>query len=429
MLLIEQLRTTPKEIKALPRAIKKMTLVIFIYFISWGLVIPFLPLFFHDLFGTYSATTLVSALLVIFSLVWIFPVGEFLDRYSQRRMVRFTLLLYLPIWLMLALIQYFWHAVLYQIYHSITSTLLWSSADTYNRTHSQKGKKSAAWGLYDVGKAMSLIVGAIIGGVILEYFLDIRTLFVTLPPLFVLAAFLVSRSIPRDRTKMNCKAKNALKSIEWRHLYIKEIKTFYRTPGLPKIWPYIFLVGFLLASQAVMIPLFADSLGASYLAIGLIFALFNLPILLEAPFSVLADNWSGRYLVVFGSIIAFLSLLGFGLSHNVLILLPLALLLGLSASMLVPTVSGAVGEKISTKKAGELNAVFVASQGIGGIIGMFTLGFMADIIGIQNIFFISAGVMLLSAISAWFFWEKQVMLSSDYDKSLESSAVTAQTGI
>lgn len=411
MFLLKQLRATPQEIKNLPKSVKQVTLVIFIYYISWGLIIPFLPLFFFDVLGSYSAVTFVSALVTLFALAWLFPIGKFLDNYSQRKILRLSLLLYLPIWPILAVIRVMWHAVLYQMYHSIISAMFWSSADTYNRSHAQRGKQSEAWGLYDVGKALSLIIGAVIGGLLLEHVMDIRTMLWVFPPIFVIGAYIVSERMPKDPLKMDLKATTAFKLIDWKGLYLRSVKDFYNVPGLFKIWPFIFLIGFLLYSQLIMIPLLAESAGASYLIIGLIFALFNVPMLLEAPFSVLADTWSSRRLITFGFTLAGVSLLSFGLNQDILVLLPLSLLLGLATAMLAPTISGAVGRKIEPKQVGELNSVFTFSQSLGGVVGLLILGPLADSIGIQNIFFITAAVMFFSAIWARAVWDRDVILT------------------
>lgn len=413
MSLIEHLKTTPEEIRNLPIAVKKVTLVIFIYYLSWCLVIPFLPLFFFDVLGSYTAVTFISALVTFFALFWVLPIGKFLDRYSQRKLLRLTLLLYLPIWPVLAFIRVLWHAILYQLYHSVVSAMLWSSADTYNRNHALPGKRSEAWGFYDIGKAMSLIIGALIGGALLEYILDIRLLFLLIPPFLIVGAFLTSKYLPEDPLRADIKVTEAIGSIKWKRLYFKGIKDFYLTPGLAKIWPFIFLIGFLIYSQMVMIPLFADSVGASFLTIGILFALFNLPMLMEAPFSVLADTWSSRRLIAMGSLLSAISLFGFGFSENIAVLFPLSLLLGLAIAMLIPTISGAVGNKIKSNQTGELNSVFIFSQGLGGIVGLFILGPLADIIGVQNIFFISASIMFLSAILAWMVWERRLTLQKN----------------
>ena len=408
MLFIEQLRKTPKELSSLPVAVKRMGLVIFIYHLSWGIVNPFMPLFFFEVFGTYGATTFIAALFTILGMLWLFPVGEFLDRFSQRKTFRFILLFYLPIWPYLAVLQTFLQAVIYQIYHSITATVLWSSAETYNRTHAERGRCSEAWGLHDICSTFSLAVGALVGGLMLQYFMDIRMLFVTFPPLLIIVAFVVSKYLPKDPNKVNIKARDAFRSMEWKQLYRRALRNFYFTPGLARIWPFIFFLGFMSASQVVMIPLMADSLGASYFIIGVMYALFSLPILFEAPFSVLADTWSAKRLIIIGSLLSVFSLLGFGISQEVFILVPLSLTLGLAVAMFVPSVSGAVGNSINSDNKGELNSVFMASQSLGGIVGLFTLGSLADIIGIQEVFFISAGVMLLSAILAIFIWKDRV---------------------
>jgi MFS family permease len=91
--LFKSIRTTPSEIRSLPRSVKMISAVMAVYYMAWGLLFPFLPIYFHDILGSYAAATLVSALLSVFSIIWIFPIGEFLDRFSQKKVIGLVLLL------------------------------------------------------------------------------------------------------------------------------------------------------------------------------------------------------------------------------------------------------------------------------------------------------------------------------------------------
>lgn len=399
--LIEQFRVIPREIKGLPKSIKRVSLLVFIYYLSWGVVNPFMPVFFHDVLGSYTKTTFIGAALFLFGLIWLFPIGELLNSISKKKIMKATLILYLPLWPFLAWAQFFWHFMIYQFYHSIIAMSFWSSAETYTRLNSPPSKKTESWGFFDVGAVFATLLGAVIGAVMLDRVMDIRTLFLTLPVLFTLIAIFYTRYIPENDDHQGIMSK--IKEVDWRGVYLQQIKDFLSFPDLKRLIFFIFAAGFLGRSLMYLLPLVSDSMGASFLHIGILMALFAVPVLLEVPFSVLADLWSKRLVVAIGFLISSATLLGIAFIDDPSSLLPLGLFLGLSLAMISPTISGAASDAMPRERTGGMNAVYSANFTIGGIIGLLVLGPLADALGIAITFIISAAFMLICSLLAMLF--------------------------
>lgn len=399
--LIEQFRVVPREIKGLPRSIKRISLLVFIYYLSWGVVNPFMPVFFHDVLGSYTKTTFIGAALFLFGLIWLFPIGELLNSISKKKVMKAALILYLPLWPFLAWAQVLWHFVLYQFYHSMVAMSFWSSAETYTRLNSPPNKKTESWGFFDVGAVFATLLGAIIGAIMLERFMDIRTLFLTLPVLFTLIAIFYTRYIPEDDGHQGFMSK--AKEINWKGVYLQQIKDFISVPDLKRLIFFIFAAGFLGRSLMYLLPLVSDSMGASFLHIGILMALFAVPVLLEVPFSVLADLWSKRLIIAIGFLISSVTLLGIAFIDNPSSLLPLGLFLGLSLAMISPTISGAASDVMPRERTGGMNAVYSANFTLGGIIGLLVLGPLADMLGMSITFIIGAAFMVTCSFLAMLF--------------------------
>ncbi len=402
---IHHIRGNPTGIRSLPSSVKLICAFIFVYSITWGMANPFIPLFLYDVLGSYTAVTIISASLFVFGAVWIFPMGELLDRFSAKKVIGLMVLLYLPLWPYLAFLQTFTQAIFYQIYHSFIGTTLWGSVDTYTRKNSPAHQRGFSMGVSDMSHAVGLIVGALLGGTLLLYVFDFRELFLIAPPLFVILSFCIILFIPPSESLRNSKLMDGLRSIEWKVLYRKEICDFWERPHLRRLWVFIFILGFLTISQITLLPLFANAIGANVLQVGLIYAAFMLPIVFEARSSVWADTLSAKYLVMTGSLIAALSLFSLALVEAPLFVFPLAFTIGIAIAMMQPAVSGVATADMPCKQTGELNAVYMASNGLGGVVGLVVMGPFADILGIHTVFFFASGMMFASAFLVKLLWK------------------------
>lgn len=384
----------------LPRSVRRISLIFFIYYISWGLLGPFLPVYFAGILGNYSLATAIVAFLYLFSIIWSIPLGDFSDIFSKRYLVRFFLILYLPMGFILAYISSFFHLILFRFYHSFSATGLWSSAESYIRVHSPDSRRAGAMGLFDLSYNLSVIFGAVLGGIIVFYF-GIKTLFF-LMPIFVLAAVFLSISLP-DHSGSH-KFVKSLKSLIRKRPFLHEFKYFLTIPGLMKISLLSFLFNFAVVGEGVILPFFSDSLGASPIQLGLIYALFSIPLLFEAPFAVLADSYDNKKMFIAGSLLSILFLLILFFAQDLTMLFLLSFFLGASLTIIVPVIEGNVTGLMAHHKVGELNGVYRSIVLIGMALGTFVVGPISDLWGVKYSFLMSAGIMFLFLVLALFLW-------------------------
>src|SRR3989338_9036347 len=118
----------PSEIKRLPKSVKFISFLIFVYYIGWGMATPFLPIYIKELLGSFTALGLVVALLPLFSIIFNLSVGSFIDRISKRKIITLALFFYLPLSYIFLSLKILSHFIIFSMYNAFISTLLWLSS-------------------------------------------------------------------------------------------------------------------------------------------------------------------------------------------------------------------------------------------------------------------------------------------------------------
>jgi len=146
----------PGELAKLPKSVKIISLVVFIYYLGWGIAEPFLPIYFKQIFENYTSVGFVTGLLYILSLLWTLPIGDLTDKISKKKFIGLILFLYAPIGPLLLVLKNFFDFVLFRVYHSFLASSLWTCSEAYVREHSPKNKTAEAIGLFDTSSNISL---------------------------------------------------------------------------------------------------------------------------------------------------------------------------------------------------------------------------------------------------------------------------------
>lgn len=386
----------------MPRSIRRVSLVMFLYFLSWSLVEPFLPVYFKQLFGTFTAVSLVTALLYVFSIFWAIPYGKLIDDVSNKKLVSLILLLYLPMGPLLAILRTVGHFVYYRIFHAFLATGLWTTTEAYIRRNSPKEESAEAIGFFDSTVGFSILSGSILGGLIANKF-GIVPLFYFMP-VFVLFAFIASFFLPdlRKNFGLISEVKHAFSG----SFFVREIKEFFTHPGIAPLAFIEFILAIAMSIPIILLPLFSDSLGASFMQIGLIFALFNLPTLLEAPFSLLGDRHGRKRMMLIGSTFAAFLFLVIFFIRDLTSLFIGAMLLSAGFAMVLPSLEGAMTLRMPANKKGQFTAVSWDMRTLGAALGIFAVGPLADIFSVNAPFLLGVALMVIVFLVT-IFWLKR----------------------
>jgi len=394
----------PRELNKLPIAIKRISFVIFLYYLSWGLLEPFLPIYFKDILGTYTNATLVIALLYLFSIFWSLPMGDLADKVSKKKLLRLFLIFYIPLGPIISVLSAVWHFVVFRLWHSFLATGLWSVSESYVRAHSPSGKTSESIGIFDFSWALSLIIGSLLGGILASLY-GIRILFFIMP-IFVLLALAFSRIIPD-----HCGTRSLSKGIKimWASHFLKrEFRDFWKIPQLVYVTFLCFVLQLVAVSGSVLLPLFSNKLGANPIQISIIFALFYAPTLFEAPFSVLADHFNQKKILLLGSLGVIITLLVLFFASNIMWLFGLSFCWAVFLALIYPVLAGKATALMPREKIGELNGVHRSFIILASVIGIFVIGPIADNFGINYPFLLSALIMIAFFFMILLSWSKML---------------------
>lgn len=403
MKLWRDIRHIPKDLKSLPFSIKRFSLISFVYYLSWSILDPFLPIYFKDILGNYTTTALVIGLLNIFTIFWSMPLGSLADRFSKKALIAFFLWLYLPLGPILSALTRVWQFTIFKVYHSFLATGFWTSGEAYVRFHSAKKERyQEAIGFSDMALGLSSVLGAILGGVLASFY-NIRWLFF-LMPIFVLLALFLNRKLPDHSGSGSLKL--SLRKIFKQGIFSYGLRDFWKNRPLVSLTFLSFIFSLASAGHLVLLSLFSHSLGAKPIQLGLIFALAYLPILFEAPFSVLAGKYSDKKILVLTSFLSIFILVWIFFLKNVWFLLLPSFLLGLLTAFIFPILEGDKTRLMSLAKVGELSGVTRGFTILGGGLGIIITGPLADRFGISFPFLASALLMVLFLILVPFLWRK-----------------------
>lgn len=129
-----------KEMLKLPKPIKVVSLVAFVYTLGWAMIDPFFFIYLKQLLGDYAAVGFLTALVYLFAILWCLPIGQILNRVSEKLIIVGTLVLYFPMGYLLITLTTFMQLALLKIYNSFTAASIWVSLEDYVREHVKKRK-------------------------------------------------------------------------------------------------------------------------------------------------------------------------------------------------------------------------------------------------------------------------------------------------
>ncbi len=367
---------------SLPRSLKLMNLVTFVYWLGWGISGPFLVLFLKERLGSYASVGFVWGLLPLFSILTALVLGGVLDSLHKRSLIRAILFLYLPLSTFLLAVSSLTGFVIFRAYHSIVATSFWVAGESYVRYHSVKGKEAEAIGSWDFASGLSAVIGGVIGAG-LVYLLGWNILYAVSVCAFV--AFIASWWLP-DHDKFG-------KHVHLTSLFA-ECKDFFSDKKLFRLSFVAFLWTFGVAVTAMMLPLVLVKIGASLAQVGLISAMFSLPVLAEPWFARVRK----KYTLLFCSIISCAVLFAImSFLSNVLLWFGASFLLGLGFSAATPALFGSMTKAMPKSRIGELSSVLFAVRSVGAALGPFVAGILSQSYGLGWAFAVS-GVLFIVAL-------------------------------
>lgn len=377
-----------KEMLNMPFGIKIIAFIVFLYTLGWGIVTPFLPIYYKSVLGSYTAVGIVTALLPLFSLLVDIPAGGIINRVSKIKTMRLMLLLYLPFSFFFVSLRNITHFIFFRIYHSAIATPFWIAADSYARENAPKWKAAQAISLYDVAITLSMIIGPAIGGLLFSRFGFSLLYAVSLFAGFAfLATFILKDKEPHER------ARDAARELIFVDgVYKRSIVDFLQNKLLVKVYSFVFLFRFCASFVVMLLPLFLKEYGASNLQIGLVFGIYYLPLLFEPYFSLYAKN---KRLMTMGLLLCAILFVSLFANNRLSFIFFHAILLSLLFAAIIPMLNGRIVELMPREQVGELSGVGMMFSHVADFAGPLIAGVVSDVFGLRFVFLIGASVAVV----------------------------------
>lgn len=374
------------ELSHLPKQVKLISFIMFVYFIGWGICNPFFPIYLNDILGSYTGVGLIFGALYLMGFFWNLLMGDISDKISKKSMIILTLFLYLPMGPVILLMRKFWDFVLYQVYHSFTSSSLWLGSEAFVRGHSPKHKTSESMGLFDMSWVLSVVIGSAISGFLFLKFGFSIFLFIS-----VFSAFaLVISFFIKDKAGKGF-VSSTREVIVKDGIFKKEFLDFLKNKELLRFSILSFFVCFSFGFMDMVLPLFSKALNATPIQIGILFSLFFLPRLSEGYFSVLADKFGKKSILLKGFFFcSVFFLLMFFVKDLPLLFLFSSMLSFLGISVVLPPLMGRITELIPKREVGEMTGVTKSINCLGSGLSPIVAGVIADLFGLRYIFLLGS---------------------------------------
>ncbi len=378
-----------KDFRRIPKSMKILTLGFFFYEFGWAFVGPFMPLYFKSITVSFTEVGLLFAILPLIHVFTSMPLGELSDKIGRKCIIMFAFLNYIIIGPVYAFLSNIWTLVLVRFYNALTATLVWVPHAAFMRDLSPKRKEAEVIGYNVTILKVAGIAGNIIGAFLLFYWLeDISLMFLALP-VTSLMAFLVVSKVP-ETVKKRVGLGKGLREVEKDGF--KKFKEELRDKRLALI---AFLNTYGISTVGMVLALFARSMGANLLEIGLIYAVYKLPFTVQFVTGDLADRYGDKKMLVLGtSLTTVFFFLLYSVTH-IATLFVITLFIALGVSIVSP-VLGAYITGLGRGHEGETSGFYNSVTSVAAFIAPITAGVLSDLFSL-NVPFLVCSMMFFVA--------------------------------
>jgi MFS family permease len=181
-----------------------------------------------------------------------------------------------------------------------------------------------------------------------------------------------------------------------------------------KIWNRafinIFLVNFFLQMGQqmtnILVPKYADALGASAYIVGVVSSIFAISSLVIRPFATPAfDSFSKKKLLIISIFGIFAVFIGYSLSTSTSVLIAIRLVHGISIGCVAPLSLAIASNMLPESQIGQGIGIFSLGQAVGQAIGPNMGLTLSRMIGYKYTFIIGSAIILIALIFAFFLKE------------------------
>ncbi|MFH1111974.1 MAG: MFS transporter [Patescibacteria group bacterium] len=407
---MDQLTTRPYSFRTLigkvPRPIKIMAVVMFFFEFGFGFIDPWWVIYIEKITSNFFITGVVIALFSLSGLILTLPLGQVIDRFDHKTIIRASLVMYLAVASLYFAAGYLNSIpllVVAVLINGASSIIMYETSQAYVDNH-YEGDKSFNYSFYISLDALGYMVGTLAVLAIVAWWPLYYGFLVV--ALFILLTLLVERRLPATSSKpapISLIARNLVSS----EFFTKAVK------ALPHYSSFFYLqiiavfsLLFIQFGFMIFLPLFGIEQKLSLLQIGLVSIFFQIPIFLSVYYATWLGRLAKKYVIlIFFSLIGILMFIFFVI-HSQVVFFLVSFFISSSLAILNLTVRPVIFSLSPNHLEGEAASITKFSEKLATVTAPLVVGWLATAYGISFSYILFAALAFLLAIIGFYFYSR-----------------------
>ncbi|WP_438318016.1 MFS transporter [Sporosarcina sp. FA9] len=355
-----------------------------VFIVFYGLVST-LPLYAKDVLSKTDkdAGLLMSVFLLSAILVRPFT-GKILDVYGKRKMLWIGLVLYLACTILYYFIEPFQGLLTLRFVHGIFFSLITTAAGSLAVDNIPVTRRGAGLGYYTMSTNLAVVLGPLIGLFIIQYY-SFDILFIVMSFIMIIGVVASLSIIQKDFSY----AASVNEKFAFGDLFEKK--------ALP-VSLLASVISFSYASVLSYLSIYAQAKDLLELA-STFFLIYAAVMLVARPFTGrIFDEKGPKFVIIPGFISFIIGLIMLAFMDSTFVFLVAGAFLGFGYGSIVPSFQTLAMQATDPERSGYATATFFTLFDSGLAIGSFVFGLIAISYGYQNMYLLSALLMLIASI-------------------------------
>jgi MFS family permease len=352
-------------------------LITFIYSFGWGLLTPIFSIKIQEIVKNIFLTGVIFSIFGLVRIIFDVPIGMICDRYNLKKIILFSLTIYIPLIISYALAENFQQLLLIRFVHAIAAVLFWTAIWTYLRRVIKKRYETEEISFFSFFSDIASTTGPILGGFIALFYPNLPFYLMSL--ICFLLLIIVHYKLP-DLPIMQ---KHSIVSMIQKDIgEVKKIKDFFLR------FSFIVVIFFLIWNFFnSFLPIILNNLGFNYAQIGFLISLTTLPIIFsEIRIGRFIDFKGKKYGIVFACLLYTISFLLFPFIRNIFLIFLVLAVMSFSNIFFYLSTNAIIVDISKNEERGLFTGLFEMIQDIGIAIGPILGGFLFSSTSYVNTF-------------------------------------------
>jgi MFS family permease len=366
----------------------------------FGETIPqsFQPLFIGSLGVSTVTITLIYNIRNIIQTVLKLFAGPFRDSLGARNLMIFGLALFALIPFIYSIATSPWILVVAMMASGLAVSIFFLSCEEYISTLFSPGKANEVMGRYRQSWGISYVIGPLMGGFLVRYYFDYKTIFV-LSGLLTCIGFFIAWRFTEDDRERSCPFPPIFLIQQNFHEFPTNLKRLLTNPKVIIACITAFTYAFCHFALIIFIPFFGTGRGFNEFLIGMALTAYYLMITINQPIIGRVSDKIRRFLAL--AIGLCTSIVAFALipvTFNFWMFLLLNAALGISAVLVFPISKAIMMDAVPLEDIDFTTMIWGMVMSFGGAVGMFLMSGILMVASINWVFYSSSFITLLFTV-------------------------------